>query len=199
MAEVEQGWRERKKARTRRALIEEGLRLFLEQGYQETRVDQVAAAAGIAPRTFFGYFAGKEDIVFADTPARRELALRVIRERAPGDTVDTVLRRVVRETFATDPGDLDLLGLTPERMRLVAATPDLQSAALRLLRATEAALAAELAAAFPEELDEVAAAMVVGSLVGAVMGATAAALGRGDPPEAVRTAATRAVTHALRP
>ena len=58
--------RERKKAKTRAAIRECALRLFREQGYDATTVDQIAQAAEVSPSTFFRYFATKEEVVLAD-------------------------------------------------------------------------------------------------------------------------------------
>ena len=63
---AQESLRERKKARTRASLREHALRLFREQGYQATTVEQIAAAAEVSPSTFFRYFPTKEDVVIQD-------------------------------------------------------------------------------------------------------------------------------------
>jgi AcrR family transcriptional regulator len=60
------GLRERKKARTRAAIRDQAMRLFEEQGYSATTVDQIAEAAEVSQSTFFRYFPTKEDVVLTD-------------------------------------------------------------------------------------------------------------------------------------
>ncbi|MBJ7341475.1 TetR family transcriptional regulator [Mycolicibacterium sp.] len=62
-----QGLRERKKRRTRVTLIEAAAQLCLDQGYDNTTVEQIAAAADVSPRTFSRYFPTKEAVVNALT------------------------------------------------------------------------------------------------------------------------------------
>ncbi|GAB3487249.1 TetR/AcrR family transcriptional regulator [Nocardiopsis coralliicola] len=196
----EQGWRERKKALTRSALVAAGLRLFAEQGYAETSIARIAAEAQIAPRTFFSYFAGKEELVFADTSDRMAAALRAVERRGPGDTPADALARIAPATFggagAEGVPDIELLGFTPLRMRLLAENPALRAAALDRVWATGQGLAEALARSFPE-LGEDAAAALVGSAAGAFMGAAAAVLRRGGPPEEVRRTAEAALAYAI--
>jgi AcrR family transcriptional regulator len=61
---------------TRRALVEAAVTLFTDRGYDDTTVDDIAAAAGVGRRTYFRYFAGKEDAVSPD----HELGLARIAE-----------------------------------------------------------------------------------------------------------------------
>ena len=60
------GLRERKKIKLRRSVQSEALRLFAEQGYEDTTVEQIADAADISTTTFYRYFPTKEDVVLDD-------------------------------------------------------------------------------------------------------------------------------------
>src|SRR6201987_5695157 len=93
------GLRERKKARTRAAIREHALRLFREQGYQATTVEQIAAAAEVSPSTFFRYFPTKEDLVLQDDLDARiaEALIRQPKELGP----IAALRAGMREAWAS--------------------------------------------------------------------------------------------------
>jgi len=62
--------RELQRLETRRALAEHALRLFRDQGFDETTVEEIAAAAGVSPRTFFLHFATKSAAAFHDHDER---------------------------------------------------------------------------------------------------------------------------------
>jgi AcrR family transcriptional regulator len=66
VTEPEPDWRQRKKTATRDRIRASALRLFREQGYDATTVEQIAAAAGVSHMTFFRYFPAKEDVVLSD-------------------------------------------------------------------------------------------------------------------------------------
>jgi AcrR family transcriptional regulator len=59
------GLRQRKRQQTRERLTEAAMALFLERGFEATTLDDIAAAADVSRRSFFHYFASKEDVVFA--------------------------------------------------------------------------------------------------------------------------------------
>jgi len=63
--ENQEGLRARKRRATSQRLAETGLKLFLQQGYEATTLDQIAEAAGVSRRTVFHYFDQKEDILLA--------------------------------------------------------------------------------------------------------------------------------------
>lgn len=56
--------RERKKAQTRELLVQAATELFSKKGFEETTIDEIAAAADVSRRTFFRYFAAKELVAF---------------------------------------------------------------------------------------------------------------------------------------
>ncbi|SMC59570.1 TetR/AcrR family transcriptional regulator [Kibdelosporangium aridum] len=94
------GLRERKKTRTKTTIQQHALRLFKEQGYQATTVEQVAAAAEVAPSTVFRYFPTKEDLaVLDDYHSMGDSLGAAIASQPDGPPID-VLRGALRDVFA---------------------------------------------------------------------------------------------------
>src|SRR6478752_5242520 len=91
------GLRERKKAKTHASIQEHALRLFGEQGYAATSVEQIAAAAEVSPSTFFRYFPTKEDVVLYD--ALDPVLLASFRAQPPDLTPVQAMRASFRATF----------------------------------------------------------------------------------------------------
>ena len=67
VTETEPDWRQRKKTATRDRIRASALRLFTEQGYDATTVEQIATDAGVSHMTFFRYFPAKESVAIADS------------------------------------------------------------------------------------------------------------------------------------
>jgi AcrR family transcriptional regulator len=194
----ELGRRERKKQQTRRTLIETAARLFNERGYDATGVADIAEAADVTKRTFFLHFPTKEDVLLSDGPARVDLALRLIDERAPEAPMHEVLAEAIHVMIAdTASGDLPN-GMAAMRARLMVDSPAVQARVLRTVFTAQARIAEALRAAYPETLDRTTAASVVGAAVGAVCAAAIASLQDGETPEATSAAMRRAAAIALR-
>ncbi|MEU6845966.1 TetR/AcrR family transcriptional regulator [Streptomyces sp. NPDC046716] len=85
--------RELKKRRTRETLSETAVRLFLERGYEQVSVAEVAAAAEVSKPTLFRYFASKEDLVLHRFADHEDEAARVVAGRAAGEGALEALRR----------------------------------------------------------------------------------------------------------
>jgi AcrR family transcriptional regulator len=66
VTQPETDWRQAKKTATRDRIRASALRLFGEQGYDATTVEQIAAEAGVSHMTFFRYFPAKEDVALSD-------------------------------------------------------------------------------------------------------------------------------------
>jgi AcrR family transcriptional regulator len=191
------GRRERKKQLTRQALVDAAVRLFTERGYDETGVADIAEAADVSRRTFFLHFPTKEDVLLADGSARIDLAVRAIEERRPDAPMREVLADAMESMIAdVAAGDLPN-GLAALRARLVVTTPAVQARVLHTMFTAQTRIAAALRKAYPDTLDEITAAGVVGALTGAVSSVAVASLRRGDPPEQTRAAMHDAAEIAL--
>jgi AcrR family transcriptional regulator len=170
--------RDRKRERTRRALIDAAAALFERKGYDETTVAEIAAAADIGTRTFFSYFASKEDILFPDSDIRTQTAIQVIADRDPGEGPVDVLVRAL-ETVADTDADM-VSPMAAARMRLFRTVPAVRGKALQVQMAAQQQIARALHAAFPGELDRVSAAALAGAFTGAVSGALTALMDHDD-------------------
>jgi AcrR family transcriptional regulator len=192
--------RDRKRARTRQALVDAATELFESQGYDETTVADIAAAAEIGTRTFFSYFPTKEELVFPESDARVRAAVDAIATRDPHERPAEVLLRALR--LIGEDSDEMASRLAALRMRLIQTVPAVRGRALQVQVAAQREIARHLAAAFPDELDEVTAAALTGAFVGAITGALQVLLEDVDnptDPAVVQEAVQRATDLALRP
>src|SRR6266516_4617760 len=173
------GLRERKKARTRAAIRKHAVRLFKEQGYHATTVEQIAEAAEVSPSTFFRYFPTKEDVVLQDD--FDVLALEAFQAQPPGLGPVAALRAAMRAVFAELSAD-DLEQFR-ETASLSIAVPEIRARAFDEF----AQAMAKRAGRGP---DDFAVRNLAGAVVGVVMSATLAAAQdpAGDMLEAIDAA-----------
>lgn len=140
--------RERKKRRTRESLLRAALELFTTQGYERTTVDEIAAACEVSQRTFFRYFAGKEDAAFAVQEMTEALFLAALRARPAHEAPMEALRQAVLESWDTLRETVESavpMELYLRMYRTIESTPALLAAHLRRSTAVEETLARLLA------------------------------------------------------
>ena len=137
------GLRARKKARTRDAIADAAISLFLAHGFDQVSVNDIAAAAEVSKPTLFRYFATKEDLVLHRFADHNGEAARVVRDREPGVSPVMALYRHFRAGLDSyEP----VTGLNdhPEVVafhRLVFTTPSLAGRLTRYMLEDEVALA----------------------------------------------------------
>ena len=114
------GLRERKKQATRRALREAALRLAVEHGPDQVRVEDIAEAAGVSPRTYNNYFASREQAIVSAVTADREarIAAAVAARPAGVRLADAVTEAVVEQYANTGERERDTLLLITSRAAL---------------------------------------------------------------------------------
>ena len=163
--------RERKKLKTRTAIQEHAMRLFREQGYDATTVEQIADAAEVSPSTFFRYFPTKEDVVLFDATDPLMFASFAAQ---PGElSVVEALKRSFHDVYAE---------LTPEelasqieRQELIRTVPELRGRMLDDLVRSIDILAEMVAERVGRSPQDIAVRSFSGALIGMIMGVFLAA------------------------
>jgi AcrR family transcriptional regulator len=121
------GLRERKKQRTRCALIDSAFALFRRKGFEATTVDEIAEAVDVSPRTFFRYFASKEEVALSVLEDQLAVFLGRLARRPAAEPVLAALRQAAVQTIrdlesgegGVDPQQyecMDLLLLTSQAL-----------------------------------------------------------------------------------
>ncbi|MCG6493478.1 TetR family transcriptional regulator [Kitasatospora sp. A2-31] len=144
------GLRERKKQRTRAALIEAAHRLFLTQGFAQTTVDEIASAVDVSQRTFFRYFANKDEVALAVLAIAEDYFIDRLRRRPAEENPLQAMRAAIVESWRdlgaehrTGPGSVTS---ALELLQIIEDTPTLLAAHLRRAAEQERVVAGLIAA-----------------------------------------------------
>ena len=161
------GLRERKKQKTREAIQREAMRLFQANGYEETTIEQIAAAVEISPSTFFNYFPSKEDVVLYD--AYDPMVATLLAARPSDEPLSHAIREVLTAIGAALEKDRDVVYA---RSRLVVEVPDLRARVWEELERAQGFLGEVVAARTGRDPEDFEVRVVMMSLVAAMMEAT---------------------------
>ncbi|MFE9805941.1 TetR family transcriptional regulator [Streptomyces sp. NPDC005548] len=177
------GLRERKKQRTRDALLRAALELFITQGYEQTTVDEIAEAVDVSQRTFFRYFAGKEDAALFLQRLSESHFIDAVRERPPHEAPLEALRRAVLESWDTIGEAIEAVVPIELHMRtyqLIESTPALLAAHLRRSEEVEEEIARLIAEREGLDVDADPRPRIAVAVFGGVMRVTGRRWGAGE-------------------
>lgn len=170
--------------------------LFVERGFEAVTVDDIAAAAGTSQRTFFRYFATKDEIIL---DYERRLKLRLVdalRARPDGENAVEALREAFKQTARVAPGDRTLV---QRHARILRESPTLRARANGERFADDGELSTLIAARLGRQSSELLVRVVVTAMTSVAIQefwAWVDAGGRGDPAEKIEAALTL-VEHGL--
>lgn len=149
------------------AIQREAMRLFVEKGFDETTVEDIAEAVEISPSTFFNYFPSKEEVVFQDDLDPLILAAF---DAQPQDLNPIArLRNAMRSVFARLTPDQHQL--MRQRVQLMASTPELRAAMLGQFAELADQIADILAARIERRPSDFTVHNIAGAVLGVLMGA----------------------------
>ncbi len=161
------GLRERKKARTRAAIREHALRLFREQGYGATTIEQIAAAAEVSPATFFRYFPTKEDVVLQDD---FDIVTLEALDQQPPDLGPIAAFRGAAAAARAQMTTEDVARFA-ETTQLTLSVPEIRARAIDELVRTTDVITAAIAARTGRAPDDFAIRNLAGAIIGVIMAA----------------------------
>ncbi|MEU4015084.1 TetR/AcrR family transcriptional regulator [Microbacterium sp. NPDC028030] len=138
------GRRERKKAATRKAISDVATKMFLERGFDDVSIREVADAADVSPTTVFAHFPQKEALVFDEDDEQRDRLVAAVRDRPAGSTIN----RAIHDFYAAEIRlNVDEHGdeVTRTFMRFLNETPALRDYAAKMWLRHEDALSDAIA------------------------------------------------------
>jgi AcrR family transcriptional regulator len=191
------GLRERKRHQTRQQLISAAMRLFEQKGYEQTTVAEIASSAGVSTKTFFNYFASKDEVLFPHLSRRIDAAMALIEQRGTDEQMVDVLIAAMQHMLADALTDEVDGGLAAVRLPMIMSVPAVQAATLHRYFLAETQLARALHRTYSDALNAADAAAVIGSVMGAAIAAALVCLQDGETAEQLRAAVERAIVIAV--
>nr|WP_042179553.1 TetR/AcrR family transcriptional regulator [Kibdelosporangium sp. MJ126-NF4]CEL13885.1 Transcriptional regulator, TetR family [Kibdelosporangium sp. MJ126-NF4] len=179
MSQPPLGRRERKKAATRQAIADAALRLFLDRGYDQVTMKDVADAADVSTTTLFKHFTGKEALVFDEDKDQEAGLVAAVRDRAAGQSIIDALREHTMAAHLQMTGHPQIADFTA----LVESTPALRHYSERMWARHTASLGAAIADEVGADHDDLACV----ALARFVLEIPALGRGRQDPRATVET------------
>jgi AcrR family transcriptional regulator len=171
------GLRERKKAKTKSAIQSHAIRLFREQGFAATTVEQVAEAAEVSPSTVFRYFATKEDLVVNDD--YDPIIFAAFQAQPPELNLIQAWRHAMRDGVAQmTPEDVET---QLNRSRLLLSVPELWGATLHSTQETLGIMTRLSAERVGRDPDDPALRATVGAIIGVMLSSALNWVKTGDP------------------
>ena len=167
------GLRERKKIRTRAAIRDNAMRLFAQQGYTATTIDQIAEAADISPSTFFRYFPTKEAVVLADD--LDPVVLSAL-ESIPPDVPPLAAVRMAL-TGALAQLSPQVMEFEMQRQQLIASEPELRATMLDDFRRNVDLIATAMSKRTGRPADSFEIRVFAGAVIGSLLAAASDAQG----------------------
>lgn len=144
--------RDRKKAATRQAIADAALQLFLERGYDQVSIRDIADAADVSTATVFKHFSGKEALVFDQDEDRESELIATVRQRPSGQSILDALRQHILDSWSSAGADPQ----AAEFFNLVNSTPALRAYAERMWTRYSDSLGAAIADEFGVDHDNLA-------------------------------------------
>ncbi|WP_256992305.1 TetR family transcriptional regulator [Paenibacillus sp. XY044] len=148
--EAPAGLRERKKRLAQAAIEEAALRLFQQKGYEQTSIQDIADAVTMSSRTFFRYYASKEEVLSGPIRSTQLDGIRFLQEEAPPASPHAALRSVF--SYLAGQYQQQRPGLLL-RYRIAGQTPSIASLFLYTLMETEPTLCHELSSRLESAVD----------------------------------------------
>ena len=158
------GLRERKKARTREAIIDAALDLFESKGFDATTIDDIAAAAEVSPRTFFRYFESKLDVVMARNAPKEPAIGPLLAARPASEGPIEAMRQVMRQELVAQVAHPAHV----RELQVVITTPSLRNLAREHFYEEEAEIASAFAARLGADEHDLAPYVIAGAVASAI-------------------------------